>query len=301
MANTGTLLPRDIAVLQLLDRTPATTDLLVKASNTFPCGPFRDHRRVRERLQTLARMHLVRSFPATQGIGGPVNWYKLTLEGYRYLHGSDGEPPRRARFEPIPPSRFHHTAALADVIVHTLVAAHIGRTAVARFFGDGELPIEAAGRWQFPDCFFQLEQSGREWNLLFEIDQSTEPLDSLSANAVREKILTYEAHQDAVLQWWKEQGRVGQRPTYRVVFLNASAQRAIHILWLAQQCARNQDRHLCYAAPQQTFLGTPEALSDPLFNDHHGGWQSLVNVHPSSKFTRTPIRLVPPVTIFGRH
>ena len=301
MANTGSLLARDLSLLQLLDRTPATTHHIIIASSTFPSGPFRDERRVRERLQSLAGMRLVRPFPATQGIGGPVNWYKLTPEGYRYIHGADAGVPQRSRFEAIPPSRFHHTKALADIIVHTLVAAHLAHVSVVRFFGDRALAIEAAGTVQYPDCFFQLEQAGRQFNLMLEIDQATEPLDSLAANAVREKIQVYEDHQDAVWQWWKQRGRNQQRPYFRVVFLTTSPERASHILWLAHECARNKDRHLCVAAPQSSFLGTPNALTSPLFNDHHGRWQSIVNLYPSSQFTRTPVRLAPPVTILGSH
>ena len=76
MTNITTLSERDLALLRLLDRTPATTHLILKASSTFPGGPFRDERRARERLQRLAAARLVRAFPASQGIGGPVNWYK---------------------------------------------------------------------------------------------------------------------------------------------------------------------------------------------------------------------------------
>src|SRR3989442_15239032 len=117
MAIHETLSERDLALLKLLNRTPATTHLILKASSTFPGGRFRDRRRVRERLQALASRHLVRAFQATQAVGGPVNWYKLTLEGFRYLHGSDRNPPHRSRFEATSPSRFHHTQTLAETIV----------------------------------------------------------------------------------------------------------------------------------------------------------------------------------------
>ena len=103
------------------------------------------------------------------------------------------------------------------------------------------------------------------------------------------------------MQWWKRQIGDRPRPYFRAVFLTTTAERASHILWLTRECARNHDRHLCYAATQDVFLSSDNPLQSPLFNDHHGHWQALVNLHPSSTFTRTPIRLTPPVAIVGWH
>ena len=59
----------------------------MKASQTLSEGPFRDERRARERMQTLAEAGLVRSWPMLLPGGGVTNYYKLTPEGYRLLHG----------------------------------------------------------------------------------------------------------------------------------------------------------------------------------------------------------------------
>ena len=64
-----------------------------KAVRLFPGDAFHDERRVRERLQSLAAARFVRAFPATHGVGGPINWYKLTTEGFRVLRLAWG--PRR--------------------------------------------------------------------------------------------------------------------------------------------------------------------------------------------------------------
>ena len=80
---------RDEALLRLLSRTPATKQLVLKASRTFP-ESFADERRVRERLQTLSEAGLVRAFNAT-AVGGLLNYYKLTPEGFRHRH-SAGHP-----------------------------------------------------------------------------------------------------------------------------------------------------------------------------------------------------------------
>ena len=70
---TNRLLPtiRDEALLRLLERTPVTTALILKAGETFPGETFRDDRRVRERLQTLAAAGYVRAFPETERWLGP--------------------------------------------------------------------------------------------------------------------------------------------------------------------------------------------------------------------------------------
>ena len=51
---------------------------------------------------------IIRAFPATHGVGGPINWYKFTAEGFSYcvLHGAEVDLPHRSRFEPIALSRF---------------------------------------------------------------------------------------------------------------------------------------------------------------------------------------------------
>ena len=299
MTNTVMLSARDQSLLRLLARTPATTTLILKASEAFPGEPFHDDRRIRERLQTLAEGGLVRAFPATQGVGGPVNWYKLTAEGYRTVHGAEATLPHRSRFEAISPSRFQHTQVIAEVIVHSLVAAHRERCTVPFFYGDGEARIDVASHSFYPDCFFQFALAGKQFNIYFEIDQSTESIDSNAEQSIRTKLLNYEAYQDSLVAWWKGQGERGTRPFFRVVFLTRSQERANHILWLAQTCARNTDRHLVYAATQDAFLTESRALQNPLFIDHHGRWHSLVNLHPSSNFHRAPVRLSRPVSQFA--
>jgi protein involved in plasmid replication-relaxation len=299
MTNAVILSARDQSLLRLLAHTPATTPLILKASETFLGEPFHDERRVRERLQTLADSGLIRAFPATHGVGGPVNWYKLTAEGYRTMHGAEAALPHRSRFEAIPPSRFLHTHTLAEIIVHVLVAAHRDRCTIRFFQGDGEARIEVASHTFYPDCFFQFGLAGKQFNAYFEIDQSTESIDSSAEQSIRTKLLNYEAYQDSLVVWWKGQRERVPRPYFRVVLLTRSQERANHILWLAQNCARNPDRHLVYATTQDTYLTELRALQSPLFLDHHGRWQSLVNLHPSSNFQRTPVRLNRPVTPFA--
>ena len=148
---------------------------------------------------------------------------------------------------------------------------------------------------QQPGFHFQLSCAGRVFNVVFEIDNGTEPLDSLREHSIRTKIVGYETYQDWALQLWKESGEIGPRPAFRVVFLTTGMDRVNHILWLAKELAKNPGRRLVYATTQDAYLGEPHAVTQPILNDHHGCWQAIVNTQPSSQFLREPVRLMPPV------
>ncbi len=294
MSNAVVLSERDLSLLRLLEMTLATAAQLRKASITFPGEPFRDERRVRERLQTLAAAELVRAWPAAVSGGGLMHYYRLTAVGFRSIHPDHPDAPARTLVSEIAPSRFQHAMATAEIIVHTIVACHESRVRILRYHGDGRLTLAAGAYVQQPDCHFQFEQGERIFNVLFEVDNATEPIDSTRASSIKAKLLGYEAYQDWVWDNWRRGGRQGPRPYFRVVFLTRGAERAVHILWCAKQCARNSARRLCYAGTQDAYLSDPRAVTTPLLNDHHGGWQSLVNVHPSSIILRSPIRLTSP-------
>ena len=281
--------PRDEALLRLLSRTPATKQLVLKASRTFP-ESFADERRVRERLQTLSEAGLVRAFNAT-AVGGLLNYYKLSPEGFRQVQGVEAPLPPRSYFAEIAPSRFMHTLTVAEVIVQTIVAAHDFRIEVGCFHREHELVLEAAGQTLIPDCHFLLTSAGKHFQVLFEIDNSTESIDSFSHQSIKNKLLGYDTYQDGVLAGWAKAGRDGSRPAFRVAFLTKTAERAEHILSLAKELARNQDRRLIVAATQDAFLAEPDVLRQPVFLDHFGGWQSLVNAHPTTAFLKAPVRL----------
>ena len=286
---------RDLALLRLLEATPLTAVQIRKVSQTFSGEPFRDERRVRERMQALASAGFVRSWFAAIMGGGSMAYYRLTVEGHRAAFPESIESPPRASLSEIAPSRVRHSMITADVIVHSLVAAHDRGVMVARILGDGRLTLQVGEYRQQPDFHLQLAFAGASFNLVFEIDNATEPLDSRREHSIRTKILGYETYQGWVLRLWKESGWNGPRPGFRVVFLTTGTERANHILWLARELARNPDRRLVYATTQDNYLGTPDALTAPILNDHHGNWQSLVNPQPTSIPLRTPIRLTRPV------
>lgn len=295
MSHPVILSKRDLALLGLLEMTPATAAQIRKASVTFSGEPFHDERRVRERMQTLAEAELVQGFPAAVSGGGMMHYYRLTPDGFRSLYPDGGHAPPRMLVSEVAPSRFQHAMVTAEVIVQTLVACNATNVRILQYHGDGKLTLAIGEYRQQPDCHFQLEHGGTLFNVLFEIDNATEPLDSPREHSVKTKLMGYESYQDWVLRNWKQHGASGPRPGFRVVFLTRGVHRAHHILWLARQCARNPSRRLCYAATQDAYLAELQAVTSPMFNDHHGCWQCLANLHPSAPFLRAPVRLTPPL------
>ncbi len=295
MANTVNLFPRDMALLKLLSRTPATTSLLFKANGTLRPDPFLDERRLRERLQTLSGAGFIRSWPAAFGSGGLRKYFKVTPTGFQRLYGADVTLPTRSFFAEVSPSLFEHTFRLAEAIVTVVKACHDSHASVERFIRENDLSFPVGNEQVLPDCFFRLKYCGRFFNLAFEIDQSTESLDSFAANSVREKLSLYHRYQDQVLKTWQHHGKQWERPRLRVVFFTKTIERAYHILALAAEASANPSRKLVYAAPLETFTTDPHPLQTPLFLDHSGQWQALVDLHPTAPFTKTRVRLQPAV------
>ena len=72
-------------------------------------------------------------------------------------------------------------------------------------------------------------------------------------------------------------------------------ERAEHILFAASQLAHNPRRLLVYATTMDSFLNEDDALMQPLFLDHHGRYQAMVNLHPTSAFLREPVKIRVPM------
>jgi hypothetical protein len=225
-----------------------------------------------------------------------MNFYHLTPLGYRALYQMDPSLIDRQFFRAIAPTVREHRYALGQVVVHTLVAAQRCGVRIVRFHRENAFAIEVGGRVQKPDGMWRFERAEMVFNHLFEVDMGTAPLDAPGRTSIRSKLATYEAYYDGVWQAWKRQGGRGHRPRFRVAFFAPSRQRMEHILILARQLARNADRHLCYAVTMENYLATAEALTEPIFLDHHGRWDALVNVHPSVPFQLPPVRLRRPAS-----
>lgn len=283
--------PRDSSLLKLLSWTPATTTLLLQVSRTFDGGPYIDERRLRERLQVLEHAGYTRHWSTASIGGGLQNYYKLTTAGYQILHGPDVELPPRSFFAELAPSNLRHTLQLAEAIVATVCAAHFRRITIEKFYRENELRFEVGDAQVQPDCFFRFATSGLAFNVAFELDLSTETVDSPSDRSLRSRIELYDAYQEQLLQGWLAGGRTWERPRFRVVFLTVSVLRAYHILAVMASSTRHPDRRLIYAATQDSYLGNPQPLTDPFLLDHRGTWQALVDLHPTAPSKKGPVRL----------
>jgi hypothetical protein len=71
-------------------------------------------------------------------------------------------------------------------------------------------------------------------------------------------------------------------------------ERADHILAYTAEASANKDRRLVYAATQDAFTND-NPLHTPVFLDHLGSWQSLIDLHPSALYHKMPVRLNRPV------
>ncbi len=149
--------------------------------------------------------------------------------------------------------------------------------------------IDAHTHMTQPDFSVVLSHSGMRFNCFFERDRHTESLDSMAANSVRNKIVAYEAYYDHIIEQWHKRGNKGPRPRLRVPFVTDSMERAEHILLLARRLAHNPRRKMVYATTIDSFLNEADALRQPIFLDHDGTWQALVNIYPTSLFHREPV------------
>ena len=80
---------RDRQILGALERSPLTVEQLLTLSQTFE-KPFRTPQRLRGRLGALREAGWLKRWRyATTCRGGAPDYHKLTLMGFRILHGSE--------------------------------------------------------------------------------------------------------------------------------------------------------------------------------------------------------------------
>jgi len=286
------LTERDHDILRLLDRTPASSALILKASSCF-AATFEDLRRVRERMQALAAGGWVRSSPMATTSRRAANWHRLTPDGYRLLYGADAVLPHKTTFMPMPPSRQEHTLWLAEVIVQTMVVAERSLLSINDYRRENSVVLSLGSETLKPDGSMQLQTAdGRQFNFFLELDNGTEPVRSpQQRQSLERKIRFYERLQDAVLANWTGGRRDAPPPRYRVLFFTRSTERMKYLLRTAHQIARNPDRRLCLGVSLAEYLSDSNPLRSPIAIDHHGYWQGIVSDAYQAKFLRQPLRL----------
>ena len=235
---------------------------LLKLSETF-AQPFRHERRLRRRLQALCEQGWVhRWVRPSASPGAPPNYYTLSAEGYRYVHGHDEPLPHPRRFGPMAFSRIEHTEALSDFIVHAVVSAHRSRLLVGAFWreNENELKLSSTGESLYPDATFELVvPGGRVFLFYVEVDNGSERVRSVKeVDSFARKARFYERLRDS-----------GER--FRVlVTTTGGIERLQHMLDTAKVVAANPNRPLVYGATLAEYLAHPDPMLGTCFRDHHG-------------------------------
>ncbi len=286
-------------LLRLLELTPAVAADILTASVSFGTaeepGCFADLRRVREKLESLVAAGLVVFHEYALGDRRTMNFYQLTRDGYRFLHGKDAPDNYRRRFGDIAPTQREHTYDLSRLITHALASAHRRGIRVQWASPENTFVIEAPPLTTKPDFSAVFAHSGRSFNTFWERDRHTESIDSLTPNSVRNKLLTYERYCDLLYSRWRAGEFPGPRPRIRVLFWTDTMERAEHILYAAAQLAQDSRRLLVYATTMDSFLHEDDALMQPLFLDHRGRFQAMVDLHATSAFLREPVKIRVPM------
>jgi hypothetical protein len=267
------LTDRDVEILQALDRCPLTVNQLLKLSSTFPGQPFTSARSVQDRLQKLRHVGWLQSWPyAFATRGGAPDYYRLTLLGFRLLHGENTPPPTKRHFCEVSVARHHHTHCLAEFLVHTLTASHRRGITLKNFYRENTLPLPVDGDILYPDSVFELHtRDGRQFNYLVELDNGTERVRSeKDTESWQRKIRRYNVLQDR-----------NYPDRFRVLVVSTRCSgRLRSILLLAAQHATNPQRALLYGIHLDDYLQEPDAVCRACFRNHRD----------------EPIALVPDIT-----
>ena len=198
MATPTTLItPRDIDVLQALERSPLTARQLLALSDTFS-SPFTTERKLRARMQRLSESGRVRRWRYAIAGRGQPGYYTLTRQGFALLYGSAAPVPSKRAFQEVGIAHQQHTFALAEFIVHTTTAAHLAGIALTNFSRENSVCLSSGEDQVFPDCSFSLQlPDGEFFRFFVELDNRSERIHSTKDTVNWErKISIYETVQD---------------------------------------------------------------------------------------------------------
>jgi hypothetical protein len=271
---------RDRDIFRALARCPLTVRQLLKMSETFAV-PFSKERRLQRRLQALAAADLIKQWRYdTTGPGVPC-YYTLSPEGHRLLHGHDEPLPGHRVFEALSSSRQQHTQALADFIVHTVVAAHRAGFVIADFHREGSLQVQVGQDFLYPDCAFRLVTTdGRSFDYFVELDNGTEAVRTFAGTGSFErKLRIYEAYKDQCRALRKDH-------RFRVILVTTGTDKRLgHMLDRAREILIVKQRPLVYGATLSDYLGCDMPLTSRCLRDHLQEARALV---PPTATTLSP-------------
>jgi hypothetical protein len=263
------LTDRDVEILQALDRSPLTINQLLKLSQTFSGQPFGSARSVQDRLQKLRQVDWVQSWPYAMATrGSSPDYYRLTLLGFRLLHGENTPPPTKRHFSEVSVARHYHTHSLAEFVVHTLTAAHRRGILLKNFYRENTLALPIDDDVLYPDSVFELHtRDGRQFNFLVELDNGTERVRSdKDTESWQRKIRRYNVLQDR-----------NYPDRFRVLVVSTRCSgRLQSILTLAAEHATNPKRALLYGVHLDDYLRQPDAVCHPCLRNHRDEPVALV-------------------------
>jgi hypothetical protein len=277
---------RDIELLTALDWAPMTARQLARLSSVWP-KPFQALRTIRDRLQQLTEIGLIKTFRyATVAPGQPENYYLLTRSGYQIVHGPDVRPPTKGYGAEVAISRQMHTRAVADFLVHTAVAAHHAGVDFTGVYRENSVRLAAGDESVYPDASFILIAPDRTtYRFFLEIDCGTERVRSdTSDQSWERKARVYDRVQDTISS---------NRFRVLIVAARSGADRLHRMLAAASAVQRNLDRTLFYGIPLYAYLASGLGVTAPIFVNHRGARQSLVAERPFAAAATAERLLVP--------
>ena len=261
---------RDLELLLNIDRCPLTSEQLFQIAAVSP-SPFSDVSDLRRRLRQLRKAGLIHGWPyAIATTGRSPIYFKLTRDGYRFLHGDTAALPRRRHFEAISPGHHHHTLSLSKLLVHLLLHCAKHGHRIEHYARENSVKLEAEPFTIYPDGAFVLRrQDGRTFPFCVELDNGTERVRSkLDVESIERKLRGYEAHQ--------AQFDAHDADRYLVLLVTTRSRlRLEHMLMLASGILREPNRTVFLGADLDSLLQV-DPFSSAAFEDHRGLKRVLV-------------------------
>lgn len=192
----------------------------------------------------------------------------LARLGYQLLNGPDAPPPKRIG-KSIALARQPHTRALADFLVHALVAAHLSGVEVVPVAPENSVCLHLGEDCLFPDATIQVRGAdGRTYQFYIEVDNGSQSITSShDLECWQRKLRFYEGLR----------ADTGQQ--FRVLIVSTRSDvRLTHLLGTAAALARVPARSLWYGATLEKYLASIDPLFAPCWRNHRGEAVALLPV-----------------------
>lgn len=268
---------RDDQILTDLALTPLDAQQLLQLGRRYT-PIFTGEKAVRNRLLKLEDLGLVKHFYYQTSTNGARKYYKLSKEGYRYVHGPRKALPSRSFFAVISPALQRHTRCLSQFFVHAITTAHSSQMQLQQIYGENEFVLKIGEREQRLDAAAQFTNRGKTYNCLFEMDCGTEPVFSRKQReSLAQKI-----------QFIYDFQRVSKHAFRHYMLFATPSPRMHHYLNVVQELNPDPRRHLCFAVLLEQFLKTPDPFRSPIWLDHDAQLASVVAGNRSREQQRLP-------------